>query len=38
LTESNIIKYILYAGGILDEQNMPETGRFMIIPLWPLFF
>ena len=32
LTESNIIKYILYAGGILDEQNMPETGRFMIIP------
>jgi hypothetical protein len=32
LTEANIIKYILYAGGILDEQNMPETGRFFIIP------
>lgn len=32
LTEVNIIKAILYAGAVLDEQNIPETGRFMIIP------
>jgi len=32
LTESNIIKYILFAGGVLDEQNVPETGRFFVIP------
>ena len=32
LTESNIIKYILFAGGVLDEQNIPETDRFMVMP------
>lgn len=28
------IDYILRCGQVLDEQNIPETGRFMVIPAW----
>lgn len=28
------IEYILRCGQVLDEQNVPETGRFMVIPAW----
>ena len=34
LSKSNIIDTILYAGQVLDEQNVPETGRFLIMPFW----
>lgn len=29
-----IIDYITDCGQVLDEQNIPETGRWMIIPAW----
>ena len=32
--KTNIIDKILEMGQVLDEQNRPETGRFMVIPYW----
>lgn len=32
LTEQNIIKYIVSCGVVLDEQNRPNTGRWMVLP------
>jgi len=32
ISRSNIINYICYAGGVLDEENVPETDRFLLIP------
>lgn len=29
-----IIDYIVNCGQVLDEQNIPETGRWMVIPAW----
>jgi hypothetical protein len=29
-----IIDYITDCGQVLDEQNIPETGRWMVIPAW----
>lgn len=29
-----IVDYIVKCGQVLDEQNIPETGRFMVIPAW----
>ena len=29
-----IVDYIIKCGQVLDEQNIPETGRFMVIPAW----
>lgn len=34
LTKTNIIDTIIDAGLVLDEQNVPETGRFFILPAW----
>lgn len=34
VTKSNILDLILDAGQTLDEQNIPETGRWMVIPSW----
>jgi hypothetical protein len=34
LTPSNALDFIVDAGSVLDEQNIPETGRWMIIPAW----
>lgn len=34
LTKTNIIDYIVDCGTVLDEQNVPETGRWMVIPAW----
>lgn len=34
ITKSNILDTILYAGQVLDEQNVPETGRFLVLPYW----
>jgi hypothetical protein len=31
---TNILNYIIDLGTILDEQNIPESGRWLIIPSW----
>ncbi len=33
-TNASPIDYILRCGQVLDEQNIPESGRFMVIPAW----
>ena len=33
-TKNNAIDYLVDAGTILDEQNAPESGRWMILPSW----
>ncbi len=32
ITKANVLDYIVDCGTVLDEQNVPETGRFMVIP------
>lgn len=34
LTSSNAIDKLIDLGQVLDEQNIPETGRWVIIPAW----
>jgi len=34
ITKQNILEYIVDCGSVLDEQNIPETGRWMVIPSW----
>lgn len=34
LTKANILDYIVDCGTVLDEQNVPENGRFFIMPPW----
>lgn len=34
LTKANIIDYIVDLGQVLDEQNVPEEGRFLLMPFW----
>lgn len=34
LTRANIVDYIILLGQVLDEQNVPETGRWVIVPAW----
>ena len=34
LTPSTVLNYIVDLGTVLDEQNIPETGRWLIIPPW----
>lgn len=34
LTRANIMDYIILLGQVLDEQNVPETGRWIILPAW----
>lgn len=34
ITTANVIDYIVYLGQVLDEQNVPETGRWLVIPAW----
>jgi hypothetical protein len=33
-TEANAIDFILEMGQVLDEQNIPETGRWVVLPAW----
>lgn len=33
-TKANIIDYILYANQVLDEQDRPDDGRWMVLPSW----
>jgi hypothetical protein len=32
--DMSVIDFIVNAGQVLDEQNIPETGRWMVIPAW----
>lgn len=32
--DMSVIDFIVNAGQVLDEQNIPETGRWMAIPAW----
>lgn len=34
VSASNILDYIIDSGTVLDEQNVPETGRWFVIPTW----
>ena len=34
ITKANVLEYIVDCGTVLDEQNVPETGRWIIIPSW----
>lgn len=34
ISKTNVIDYIVYCGQILDEQNIPETDRWFVIPAW----
>jgi len=34
LTRANVLDTILHMGQVLDEQNAPETGRFLLLPFW----
>lgn len=33
-SNTNVIDFITRMGQVLDEQNVPETGRWMIVPAW----
>ena len=34
VTTANILDTMLDMGQVLDEQNRPETGRFLVLPYW----
>lgn len=34
INSANVLDVIVDAGSVLDEQNIPETGRFLVIPAW----
>lgn len=34
LTKDNVLETILNLGQVLDEANVPETGRFIVMPYW----
>ena len=33
-TKANIVDYIADMGAVLDEQSVPENGRFVVLPPW----
>lgn len=34
ISKTNILDFIIDMGQVLDEQNRPETGRFLVMPFW----
>lgn len=34
VTKTNVLDYLVDCGTVLDEQNIPETERWMVIPAW----
>lgn len=34
ITSSNAVDYMVYMGQVLDEQNIPQENRFVVIPSW----
>lgn len=36
ITKTNVLDLIVDFGTVLDEQNVPEQGRFLLVPAWML--
>ena len=36
ISRSDILDLLMYLGQALDEQNVPETGRFLVMPFWAI--
>ena len=34
ITRTNVVDYLILMGQVLDEQNIPETGRWIVLPAW----
>lgn len=34
ITKTNVIDYIVDLGQVMDEANVPETGRKLVVPVW----
>ena len=34
LTKTNILDHIVDLGSVMDEQNIPESGRWLVLPAW----
>jgi len=34
ITRTNVIDYLILMGQVLDEQNIPENGRWVVLPAW----
>jgi hypothetical protein len=34
MSKTNVIDYLILMGQALDEQNIPETGRWVLLPAW----
>jgi hypothetical protein len=34
ITKANVLDVIVDCGQVLDEQNVPETGRWLVVPPW----
>ena len=34
LTKSNVVEFIVDLGTVLDEQNVPDEGRWLVVPPW----
>lgn len=34
ITKTNVLDWIISMGQVLDEQNVPETGRWLLLPPW----
>ena len=34
ITKTNVLEQILLQGQVLDEQNVPESGRYIVLPFW----
>lgn len=34
ITKVNVLDFIIDMGTVLDEQNIPEQGRFLVVPAW----
>lgn len=36
LTKTNILDFLVDLGTVLDEQNIPEQGRYVVLPAWAI--
>ena len=34
ITKTNVLDVLVDCGSVLDEQNVPETGRWVVLPAW----
>ena len=34
ITKTNVLDVLVDCGSVLDEQNVPETGRYIVLPAW----